>query len=91
MGILLFLFAVVAAAFIFIVAVSLAFMELAGNLINSMFELTIRLGILVVGIVAIVIVWKLLKLGWQEYKKVRKYLKKNKEIEERMRRQAMRN
>ena len=63
---------------------------LLGGLFNTVFGFFMRTGMLALGIIGMVIIWKLLKRAWQEFKAVRQYLKKNREIEERMRQQAMR-
>lgn len=93
-GILFALFFGVAVVFVFALAVVLTLVELLGNLANTVFGFLIRLGIisiqLIVATVAAVVIWKMLKRGWKEFQEIRQYLKKNKEIEERMRQQAMR-
>ena len=94
MGILFALFFGAAVVFVFALAVVLTLVELLGNLANTVFGFVIRIGIisiqLIVGIAAAIIIWKLLKRGWKEFQEIRQYLKKNKEIENRMKQQAMR-
>ena len=94
MGILFALFFGAAVVFVFALAVVLTLVELLSNLANTVFGFVIRVGIvslqLIIGVVAAIIIWKMLKRGWKEFQEIRKYLKKNKEIENRMKQQAMR-
>jgi len=93
MGIIFALFFGAGVVLIFIVAVIIALIQLLGTLLSSAFNLLITVGMfslmVIIGIVGAIIIWKLLKRGFKEVKEIRAYFKKNKEIEERMRSQAM--
>jgi len=93
-GILFSLF--VGAAIVFVVALVIiwflveTFIALAGTVFGWIFRIGILSLQLIVIIVATVIIWKLVKRGWKEFQEIRRWMKKNKEIKERMKQQAMR-
>ena len=94
-GILFELFFGAGVVVIFAFVIVWGLIQLLGALVNTVFGFVIRIGIfslqLTVGVVATVIIWKLLKRAIKEIKEIKAYLKKNKEIENRMKQQAMRN
>jgi len=79
----------VAVAIFIVAALIYAVFLLIGIVLGFVFQAILFILAVIAGIVGLVIVWHLSKKLWKEIKEFRRYLKKNKEIKNRMKAKAM--